>query len=99
MLISLNLGQQNTIFTYKNFFLWVWQGILHGCFIFFFCVFLYSNEIMTGEGHVADFWMFSITIYTAVILVVNIKLAIYTQYWTILTVVSSIFKKKLSSKI
>ena len=93
---KLLLGQQNTIFTYKNFFLWVWQGILHGCFIFFFCVFLYSNEIITIQGQVADFWMFSITIYTTVILVVNIKLAVYTQYWTLLTVVIYILSKKIS---
>jgi len=34
------------------------------------------------DGRNSDFWMMSITIFTCVIFVVNLKIALTTQYWT-----------------
>ena len=35
------IGQDNCIFNYFNFFLWVLEGVLEAVLIFFFCIFIF----------------------------------------------------------
>jgi len=79
------LGQKNEIFNHQNFYLSVLQGIVHGVLIF--CVTLYSMPYagLNSNGYNSDMWYFSIAMYTAVILIVDLKLATFTRYWTTLS--------------
>lgn len=63
------IGQKNTLFTYKNFFMWVFQGVVHGLLIFLFNMYIYSDFIGVNEGYTTDIWVMSITMYTSIILV------------------------------
>jgi hypothetical protein len=79
------IGQQNEIFNVKTFYLSAMQGMIHAILIF--CVTYYAMPFtgLNAQGHTSDMWYFSITMYTSVILIVDIKLAAYTRYWTILS--------------
>jgi formate/nitrite transporter FocA (FNT family) len=41
-----------------------------------------SRLPISPRGHQADLWMVSITIYTVVILINNIKIAMHVRHWT-----------------
>jgi hypothetical protein len=47
-------------------------------FLYFYIFFYFTNI----DGHDTDLWVFSLTIYTIIIFVVDMKLAVYTKYWT-----------------
>lgn len=63
------IGQKNTLFTYTNFLIWVFQGLVHGLLIFLFNMYIYQYHIATADGYTTDIWIMSITIYTTIILV------------------------------
>lgn len=63
------ISQKNTVFTYLNFFSWIWQGVLHGLLIFFFCTYYLGSDINNQDGYNSDIWLNSITLYSACIMV------------------------------
>ena len=63
------IGQKNTLFTYTNFFIWVFQGLVDGLLIFLFNMYIFEYQIVNSEGYTTDIWIMSITIYTTIILV------------------------------
>jgi len=65
------VGQKNKIFTEKKFLKSVIQGLLHGLLLFLVTMFVIDKTILTADGDTADFWYFSITLYTSVIFVRN----------------------------
>lgn len=78
------LGRENEIFTGVNFSVWFCTGILHSCIVFFLPLYAVQAGIIDSSGHNADFWVFSITSFTCVMFLVNIKITIYTRTWTLL---------------
>ena len=71
------IGQKNTIFTFKNFFIWVFQGAIHGLLIFLFNMYIFEYQVAdTGEN--TDMWIMSITIYTSIILVKYILYCLFS---------------------
>jgi len=62
------------------------QGIAHGIIVWVFHVYSLGYDILNRSGVVVDLWLFSISIYTAIIVIVDMKLALNTQYWTTLYV-------------
>ena len=44
--------------------------------------------MMVIQGYNSSLWGISITIYTAVVIVVDLKLAIFTKYWTSFNVIA-----------
>lgn len=82
------LGRDNMVFTAKNFAYWIFIGFLHSGIVFFVPLFVFNKAILTSLGNNADFWAFSMTSFTSVILLVNIKLSITIRFWTIWHVIS-----------
>lgn len=39
------------------------------------------------KGNNADLWVFSISVYTSIILIVDLKIALNTKYWTMLSII------------
>lgn len=39
---------------------------------------------MTSDGYSPDLWVVSITIYSTIILIVDVKIALNTKYWTLI---------------
>ena len=57
------------------------EGVFHSLVVFLIPFWAAEEGILSGEGFNHTFWTFSITSFTAVILVVNIKLAVSTRHW------------------
>lgn len=78
------VGQKNIIFTNLIFCRWIFSS-LYQAFLFFFFVFLsYNSNIISLDGYNNDFWSVSITLFTVIILCVNVQLGLYTYNWTII---------------
>ena len=82
------IGQNNTIFTWKNFVYWVIQGWFHGILVFIVTLYTLNDGIILSSGITADLWVFSINMFSIIILMVDLKLALYTHSWTYLMGVS-----------
>lgn len=82
------ISQNNTIFTWKNFLFWIIQGLFHGVLVFVMTLFVCENSIVVQSGGTADIWCFSIMMFSSIILMVDLKLAIYTHSWTYLMGIS-----------
>ena len=64
------VGQKSTVFNWSNYFLWVSEGILHSLIVFLIPYFVFNKSILVGEsGHDTDLWTFSITSFSAIIIV------------------------------
>ncbi|KAJ6232716.1 putative phospholipid-transporting atpase [Anaeramoeba flamelloides] len=69
-------------FTLKRFWIWLIEGLYHSCVMFYIPFFIYRITPTRLDGIDDGFWVFSIIIYTSVVFVVNLKLAIETTFWT-----------------
>ena len=76
------VGQQGLIFTIKNLLVWIFQGVLYGWLMFLVILYCLDDQSMNKDGQMIDLWYISITVYTAIILIVDIKLALHTKTWT-----------------
>ena len=50
---------------------------------------------MDSDGFSPDIWVFSISIYTCVIFIVDFKIAIHTKFWTVINVLVILFTSLL----
>ncbi|CAD8052350.1 unnamed protein product [Paramecium sonneborni] len=85
------VGQKQTIFTLSNFIFWWGQGFVHGLLVFFITYACFDTELVNINGQNAGFATLSITAYTAIIFIVDFKIAIYTKFWTCINVVTLLF--------
>jgi magnesium-transporting ATPase (P-type) len=64
------VGQKSTVFNLSNYLLWVSVAILHSLIVFLIPYFVFNKAILVGgSGHDTDLWTFSITSFTAIIIV------------------------------
>jgi magnesium-transporting ATPase (P-type) len=84
-------NKKSPYFNGWNFLFWFLQGIIHSMLIFAVCREALRDSILEQGGEVFDMWYFSLTIYTASILVVDVKLALFTRYWTFLNCTTLLF--------
>jgi phospholipid-translocating ATPase len=78
------MSQNNLLFTKLRFSLFLIEGLLNGLFIFLIHYFTMNEIILNSSGYNGDFWIFSISMFTSIVFIANMKLAIITQNWTIL---------------
>jgi len=78
------VGQQRTIFNFKNFWLWELLGCFHTLVIYYVPVYSYMNSgVLLGySGHNIDIWSLSLCMFTSLVLVVNFKIMVVTRYHT-----------------
>lgn len=76
------LGKHNECFQYSAFIKWLFTGILHSLIVFFLPLYACNKTLTSHKGYQTDFVYFSITSFTCIILVVSIKFALTTRYWT-----------------
>ncbi|CAD8146015.1 unnamed protein product [Paramecium octaurelia] len=80
------IGQRNTVFTSEKFFKWFFIGVFQGLACFFSFYFeLNDTTFIKPTGLNNDFWFFSMSMSTAIMILVTLKLALNTQFWTIIT--------------
>jgi phospholipid-translocating ATPase len=79
------IGQKNMIFTNLNFCRWLCQGALETLLLFLVIFYGIQDCTTDAHGYKADIWFHSIIYFTAVIFLVNLKLAMHTRYWIFLS--------------
>ena len=76
------IGQQNMIFNWVLFSVWICNGFLHSFAIFFIPLYVFEeSRVMDSDGHNSDMWAFSITAFSCILLTVNLKLSLASRYW------------------
>lgn len=83
-------SQKNLLFNKTRFVLFLLEGIFHGLIIFLVHVYSLKNTILCSNGYNTDFWVMSISMFTSIIFIVNMKLSIITQTWINVTWISFI---------
>eukprot|EP00743_Colponemidia_sp_Colp-15_P003582 GILK01003864.1.p1 GENE.GILK01003864.1~~GILK01003864.1.p1 ORF type:complete len:1213 (-),score=219.55 GILK01003864.1:92-3730(-) len=76
------VGQNRTIFTYRNFLLWWAAGFGDSLVAFFVPFYLYAEVAIDNNGYQMGFWGISCVTFTCVVFVVNLKICLHTMYWT-----------------
>lgn len=84
------MGQKSYIFTIWNAIKWISIGIVFGVMLYLLTIYSVCNTTINPDGHTADIWFVSILNYTAVVLVVDLKLGMHTKTWTWLNWISII---------
>ena len=82
------IGQKSYIFTIGSAIKWIVVGLAFGSLIFFLVTYSLQNLSLNSSGATADVWYTSILIYTSMILLVDLKIGMYTKTWTFLNWVS-----------
>jgi len=79
--------QVGKIFTYGNVFQWMMSAFYHSIVLFgvSFFIFYDTNNVLPG-GQVSDIWQFGMLTSTIAILVVLHKIALETNYWTVVNI-------------
>lgn len=62
--------------------MWFGEAIVQSMIIFYTVYYAISDNPLTREGLNSDYWSISITQFTVIIVVVNIKIMIITKFWT-----------------
>lgn len=57
------IGQDNCIFNYSNYFMWVLEGTIEAVLITLFCIYILGTESLSSGGYSSDLWIVSITMY------------------------------------
>ncbi len=69
-----SIGQKNQIFQDKKFLFWCFQGIVHGIIVFVIQLYVITKDFTSKNGYSPDLWLFSISLYTSIILVIIKKM-------------------------
>ncbi|KAJ5077251.1 putative phospholipid-transporting atpase [Anaeramoeba ignava] len=73
---------RNFLFSFTRFWVWLFQGIYQGAIMFFIPYFIWKFEPLSSNGQVLGMWGMSTTIYTSLIITINLKIALETTFWT-----------------
>ena len=79
--LTYSLGSENQLFTLRRFILWIANGFFHSFIIFFIPLYAATEGSLNSKGHSHDLWGFSISSFSSIIIIVNIKIAINTMLW------------------
>ena len=82
------VGQKNLIFDKKVIFMWLFSSFVTGTIIYFVGFTAAHSWIINKHGEDIDLWFLSITVYTVIILVVDIKILFFTRYFTSYSILS-----------
>ncbi|PRP86622.1 hypothetical protein PROFUN_05101 [Planoprotostelium fungivorum] len=76
------IGQRNEQFSLKLLWGWFAYGIFHALIIYYGMTYWFGYSVVAEGGQTYDIWTLSIAGFSAVVLVVNLKVAVETYYWT-----------------
>lgn len=76
------VGKENEIFNVRNCVLWIGEATLLGIITSIICICIMTSSSINSHGHQSDLWMVSITIYSVIILLNTIKIAMHVRHWT-----------------
>lgn len=57
------VGQENCIFNFKNFYLWILEGAVEAVLISLFSIYILGTTSISYSGYNGDTWLVSLTMY------------------------------------
>ncbi|XP_039016955.1 probable phospholipid-transporting ATPase 8 isoform X1 [Hibiscus syriacus] len=75
-------GVQNILFRWIRILGWMFNGVLSSIIIFFLTINSITGQAFRNDGHVADYSVLGLTMYTCVVLTVNCQMALSINYFT-----------------
>jgi magnesium-transporting ATPase (P-type) len=81
-------GQGNMLFNIKLIGVWLLYGLFHAAIVFFLPYAFLLNSIVTQQGENPDMWFLSVTSFTSIIIMVNLKLFTTERNFNYLNVIS-----------
>ncbi|KAK2993091.1 hypothetical protein RJ640_024328 [Escallonia rubra] len=75
-------GVQNILFTWHRILGWMLNGVISSMIIFFFITNSIINQAFRRDGHVVDYEVLGVTMYTCVVWAVNCQMALSINYFT-----------------
>ncbi|KAL5793184.1 hypothetical protein ACOSP7_001778 [Xanthoceras sorbifolium] len=75
-------GVQNVLFNWPRVLGWMSNGVISSIIIFFFTTNSIFNQAFRMDGHVVDYEVFGVAMYTCVVWVVNCQMALSINYFT-----------------
>ncbi|KAL2340738.1 hypothetical protein Fmac_008678 [Flemingia macrophylla] len=77
-------GVQNVLFSWRLILSWMLNGFISATMIFFFCTKAIEPQAFDKEGRTAGRDMMGVTMYTCVVWVVNLQMALAIRYFTLI---------------
>ncbi|KAI4373311.1 hypothetical protein MLD38_011447 [Melastoma candidum] len=77
-------GVQNVLFSWRKIILWMANGFISAIIIFFFCVKAVGEQAFRNDGQVAGYAILGGTMYTCIVWVVNLQMALAVSYFTLI---------------
>uniref|UniRef100_A0A7N0U1E2 Phospholipid-transporting ATPase n=1 Tax=Kalanchoe fedtschenkoi TaxID=63787 RepID=A0A7N0U1E2_KALFE len=77
-------GVQNVLFSWLRILGWMLNGVISAVIIFFFCTRALEHQAFNEEGKVVDYQIIGGTMYTCVVWVVNLQMALSVSYFTLI---------------
>ncbi|XP_027329420.1 putative phospholipid-transporting ATPase 9 isoform X1 [Abrus precatorius] len=77
-------GVQNILFSWRRILSWMFNGFISATMIFFFCTKALEPQAFDKEGRTAGRDMLGATMYTCVVWVVNLQMALAIRYFTLI---------------
>ncbi|KAK7354136.1 hypothetical protein VNO80_19594 [Phaseolus coccineus] len=77
-------GVQNVLFSWSMVLSWMLNGFINATMIFFFCTKAIEPQAFDEEGRTAGRDMLGVTMYTCIVWVVNLQMALAIRYFTLI---------------
>lgn len=77
------LGLKNKLFKRSIFWYWILMGAWQACVILFLTYYIFT--CITSEEYTLDFWAQGMAVYSTVVLVANIKIILFSNTFSLLT--------------
>jgi len=82
------IGQRGLIFTKLNYVIWTGSGIFQALMIFMVHYMVFKNAIITEDGYNGGHWLSTISAFTSIILIVNLRLIIVSRWLNLINLVA-----------
>ncbi|PRP88866.1 hypothetical protein PROFUN_00334 [Planoprotostelium fungivorum] len=76
------IGQKGTQYSMSLLWAWFIYGIVHAFIIYIGLISFFDWGVLSDDGQVLDLWSEAMIGFTAIVIVVNLKVAVETYYWT-----------------
>ncbi|VFQ95355.1 unnamed protein product [Cuscuta campestris] len=77
-------GVQNVLFSWRRIIGWMLNGLCSGVIIFYLCISALDPQAYKRDGKVAGYAAVGTTMYTCVVWVVNVQMALAVSYFTLI---------------
>ena len=77
------VGQHNRIFNLRKLIVWFSFGLFHGLTVFLIPLYVSYKDVITFNGYTEDLWFVSVTSFTSIIIIVNMRLFLFQKYHTL----------------